>query len=45
MPPTFLEGDLLDGKGQLEFGEVTEMGRDQADCPACSCVAAEEKHF
>ena len=23
----FLEGDLLDGKGQLEFGEVTEMGR------------------
>ena len=30
----FLEGDLLDGKGQLEFGEVTEMGRGPGvDCP------------
>ena len=41
----FLEGDLLDGKGQLEFGEVTEMGRGPGGLSGVTEVMAEEKHF
>jgi hypothetical protein len=41
----FLKGDLLDGKGQLEFGEVTEMGRGPGGLAGITEVMAEEKHF
>ena len=41
----FLKGDLLDGKGQLEFGEVTEMSRGPGGLSGVTEVMAEEKHF
>jgi hypothetical protein len=41
----FLKGDLLDGKGQLEFGEVTEMSRGPGGLAGVTEVMAEEKHF
>ena len=41
----FLKGDLLDGKGQLEFGEITEMGRGPGGLSAVTEVMAQEIHF
>ena len=41
----FLEGDLLDGKGLVEFGEVTDMGRGPGGLSGVTEVMAEEKHF
>jgi hypothetical protein len=41
----FLEGDLLDRKGELEFGEVPEMSRGPGGLSGVTEVMAEEKHF